>query len=236
MIYVIAEIGNSHMGDIQNAYSLIQEAKRAGVSAVKFQAGTAKGFARTTDDIAKYEKYVLSPKDFSDLAVYAKSLKLGVIFSIWSPEYLPLRLIEDYHKIPARQCRNSIIKEIDNYNTLVSIPYNRAVREYKNQLIRLREIILNAIPMYCISEYPTVNPELENINLVRDVFNDGRWIGYSDHTIGIEACIEAVKKYKVKVIEKHFTLDKNTEGLRDHKLSADFEDMQKLVKEIGGVK
>lgn len=233
MAYIIAEIGNNHEGNIQNAYRMIMQAKMAGVNAVKFQAGTAKGFARTPADIPRYEKYVLPVSEFSALANHAKALKLDVIFSIWSKEYQELFAIEDYHKIPARQCEAKIIKVRDSYKTLVSIPYERSTKEYRNRLIRLRECILNSVPMYCVPEYPTIKPELENINLIRSIFDDGRPIGYSDHTYGVDACIEAVKKYNVKFIEKHFTLDKNTEGLRDHKLSADFEDMKKLVKAVG---
>ena len=56
-------------------------------------------------------------------------------------------------------------------------------------------------------------------------------IGYSDHTLGIDACI-AARVLGAMVIEKHFTLDKNFSGFRDHKLSADFKDMLNLVRTI----
>ena len=56
-------------------------------------------------------------------------------------------------------------------------------------------------------------------------------IGYSDHTIGIEACCAAVAS-GAKIIEKHFTLDKNFSDFRDHSLSADPKEMKELVEKI----
>ena len=56
-------------------------------------------------------------------------------------------------------------------------------------------------------------------------------IGYSDHTLGIEAAILATA-LGAKIIEKHFTLDKNFSDFRDHQLSADPPEMRDLVKQI----
>ena len=52
-------------------------------------------------------------------------------------------------------------------------------------------------------------------------------IGYSDHTLGIEVPIAAVA-LGGKMIEKHFTLDKNMEG-PDHKCSLIFQEFKELV-------
>ena len=55
--------------------------------------------------------------------------------------------------------------------------------------------------------------------------------GYSDHTIGVEACLCAVS-LGARVIEKHITLDKRFSNFRDHQLSADFEELKTLVYQI----
>ena len=55
-------------------------------------------------------------------------------------------------------------------------------------------------------------------------------VGYSDHTLGISACLAAVA-LGARILEKHFTLDKNTSDFRDHQLSADPEEMTRLVRE-----
>jgi N-acetylneuraminate synthase len=58
-------------------------------------------------------------------------------------------------------------------------------------------------------------------------------VGYSDHTLGVTACICAAAM-GARVIEKHFTCDKNAEG-PDHCLSADFDDMTTIVKAIRNI-
>jgi N-acetylneuraminate synthase/N,N'-diacetyllegionaminate synthase len=56
-------------------------------------------------------------------------------------------------------------------------------------------------------------------------------IGYSDHSLGIEAATFAVAA-GARIIEKHFTLDKNHSEFRDHQLSADPQDFRLLVSSI----
>ena len=55
-------------------------------------------------------------------------------------------------------------------------------------------------------------------------------VGYSDHSLGNEACLAAVAK-GVTVIEKHVTLSKNLSG-PDHKSSATIKEFKSLVKKI----
>jgi sialic acid synthase SpsE len=62
-------------------------------------------------------------------------------------------------------------------------------------------------------------------------FQLGCDVGYSDHTLGIEAAILAVA-CGAKVIEKHFTLDKHHSDFRDHQLSADPQEMKQLVSRV----
>ena len=61
--------------------------------------------------------------------------------------------------------------------------------------------------------------------------NFGLEIGYSDHTIGVEACLCAVS-LGARIIEKHITLDKNFQKFRDHKISSDFNELKQLVAQI----
>ena len=56
-------------------------------------------------------------------------------------------------------------------------------------------------------------------------------VGYSDHTLGIEASIVATA-LGAQIIEKHFTINKNFSNFRDHALSADTSEMIKLVESV----
>jgi N,N'-diacetyllegionaminate synthase len=87
--------------------------------------------------------------------------------------------------------------------------------------------------LHCNTEYPT---PFEDVNLtamlsIQQAF--GTDVGYSDHTAGIEISIAAVA-LGAKIIEKHFTIDKNLAG-PDHKASLEPAELELMVKSIRGV-
>ena len=61
--------------------------------------------------------------------------------------------------------------------------------------------------MHCVSAYPADNSDL-NLNCINTLRKQFKaTIGYSDHSLGIDACLTAVS-LGARIIEKHFTLDK----------------------------
>src|SRR3972149_11419119 len=87
--------------------------------------------------------------------------------------------------------------------------------------------------LHCNTEYPTPF-EVVNLNAmltIRDAFKVK--VGYSDHTLGIEIPIAAVA-LGARVIEKHFTLDKNMKG-PDHKASLEPGELNNMVKAIRNI-
>ncbi len=84
--------------------------------------------------------------------------------------------------------------------------------------------------LHCVVSYPTVAADA-NVSAIRDLATLGCTVGYSDHTIGIEAAILSVA-LGARLIEKHFTLDKNQSDFHDHKLSADPADLGELVRRV----
>jgi N,N'-diacetyllegionaminate synthase len=87
--------------------------------------------------------------------------------------------------------------------------------------------------LQCTTQYPT---PFENANLLAMVDMRERLgvqVGYSDHTLGIEASIAAVAM-GAQVIEKHFTLDKGLTG-PDHSASIEPPELGMLVKSIKNV-
>ena len=55
-------------------------------------------------------------------------------------------------------------------------------------------------------------------------------VGYSDHTLGIDACVAGRRRSGARILEKHFTLDHDFSDFRDHKLSADPGELRELVR------
>lgn len=223
---IIAEIGNNAEGVLPNVYKLIDAAKNAGADLVKLQAGTARGFARTESQIDFYRKYVIEVNDFIDVWLYCNQIEIPLFFSIWNDEvntdYEVLRNMERWHKIPARQCTSESILKYDSPTTFISMP---AMTNSAYELFPIKQ----GIPMHVVSEYPTTNPQLHYIKALKSKYGKA---GYSDHTIGISACEMAVKHYGAIAVEKHFTLDKKTNGLRDHLLSADPMEFERMVRAI----
>ena len=82
-----------------------------------------------------------------------------------------------------------------------------------------------------MSDYPAKDLEanLLSIKFLKEKYKIN--VGYSDHTLGIEACIAATA-LGAQIIEKHFTINKNYSNFRDHALSADLFEMTQLVKSV----
>ncbi|MFA7239045.1 MAG: N-acetylneuraminate synthase [Sulfuricellaceae bacterium] len=84
--------------------------------------------------------------------------------------------------------------------------------------------------LHCTTEYPTsfADVNLRAMVTLRQAF--GLPVGYSDHTPGIAIPIAAVA-LGAKIIEKHFTLDRNLSG-PDHKASLEPEELKQMVRSI----
>jgi sialic acid synthase SpsE len=85
--------------------------------------------------------------------------------------------------------------------------------------------------MHCVSSYPSEKDNL-NISFISKLKKDIFITGYSDHSVGIDACIYAYS-LGANIIEKHFTLSEDKENsFRDHKLSATPQELKKLIKKL----
>lgn len=87
----------------------------------------------------------------------------------------------------------------------------------------------NLTVMHCVSAYPT--PDIHaNLNVIRELQKTYCSVGYSDHTVGITACLVAASM-GCDVIEKHFSHD-NSLLYGDHPVSANVEEMAVLVEQV----
>jgi N,N'-diacetyllegionaminate synthase len=85
--------------------------------------------------------------------------------------------------------------------------------------------------LHCVTSYP-VPEEEANLSAIGPLAEAiGAVPGYSDHTLGIEAAVLSVAA-GARIVEKHFTLDKNSSAFRDHQLSADPGDLAAMVQRI----
>ena len=87
--------------------------------------------------------------------------------------------------------------------------------------------------LHCTTNYPTSYGEV-NLKAMQTLAAAFKLpVGYSDHTLGIEVPVAAVAM-GAKIIEKHFTLDKNLPG-PDHKASLEPGELKVMVKAIRNI-
>lgn len=252
-IFIIAEAGVNHNGNLDAAKKLVDEAAICGVDAIKFQTFKAAKLATEKAEQAPYQisnmnkkisqldmlkKLELSYRDYGELKYYCdlkKIMFLSSPFDLESIDFLNDIGMEIF-KIPS--------SEIDD------VPYLRAVGKLKKKVILSTgmsnlsdiEFALNILRnagttditlLHCNTDYPT---KMEDVNLkametIKNAFKVP--VGYSDHTEGIEIDIAAAA-LGAEVIEKHFTLDKNLKG-PDHKASLEPLELKSMVKAIRNV-
>ena len=236
---LVAEIGNNHEGSFKNAVRLINLAKKAGADAVKFQHIIPEKLYHHTDKkrINFLQRVCLNLEDFKKLSKISK--KKNLLFSITpfdedSVEYL--KRYVDIFKISSSD--NNYFRLIDkilitNKPIIISTglsSYLQINKLYKHIISKTKN--LNKVCLlHCVSNYPT-NYKDVNLNFINLMKKDFKKIsiGYSDHVPGVNASIIACS-LGIKVLEKHFTLNKKFSSFRDHQLSADYKDL-KFIKEF----
>ncbi len=249
-VFIIAEAGVNHNGDLELAKKLILEANKAGADAVKFQTFQAEKVMSKFAQKAEYQKtntgndesqldmvkkLQLPYEAFVELKKYCD--ELGIIFmstpfDLDSIEFLgnmELNLI----KVPSGEITNlPYLIKIGKLKRKIILSTGMATLEEIESAVRIlqengtKEIAL----LHCNTEYPTPyrDVNLKAMATIRERF--GLEVGYSDHSLGIEVPIAAVAM-GATIIEKHFTLDKQMEG-PDHVASLEPEELAAMVTAI----
>lgn len=254
-VFIIAEAGVNHNGNINIALQMIEIAKKAGVDAIKFQSFKTEKLVSAKAPKAEYQlkttsqeesqfemikKLELSIQDHITLKKHCENngiLFLSSPFDIESADFLN-ELGMNIFKIPSGEIINlPYLKHIGNYRKEVILSTGMSTMEdIQNAL----EVLISSgtkkdqiTVLHCNTEYPT---PLEDVNLramlsIKDKF--GVKIGFSDHTNGIDVPIAAVA-LGAEVIEKHFTLSRDLEG-PDHKASLEPKELEAMVNSIRNI-
>lgn len=252
-VFIIAEAGVNHNGSIDLAKKLIDVAVQAEVDAVKFQTFISTKVIARNAKKAMYQieltgpeemqldmvkKLELSFSEFCELKKYCDAkliMFLSTPFDLESIDFLNKLGIEIF-KIPSGEITNyPYLKKIGRLNKKVILSTGMSYfKEIEEAIKILKENGTNDITvLHCNTEYPTPieDVNLNAMNTIKEKLNVE--IGYSDHTTGIEVSIAAAAM-GAKVIEKHFTLDKNMDG-PDHKASLEPSELKAMVKAIRNI-
>lgn len=252
-VFIIAEAGVNHNGDVDIAKKLIDAAAKAGADAVKFQTFKAEYLVSKNAEKAKYQKETTDTNEsqfdmikklelpyeaHKELIDYCnnKGIQfLSTAFEEKSAIFLhELDLV--IFKIPSGEITNyPLLKLIGSFNKKVILSTGMStIEEIKDALKVLKESGTEDITLlHCNTEYPTPYEDVNLLAMNTIQEATGIKVGYSDHTPGIEVSLAAVAMGAC-VIEKHFTLDKNMEG-PDHKASLNPNELEYLVTSIRNI-
>jgi len=226
-IFIIAEIGINHNGDVGIAKQLIDVAKDAGADAVKFQ-------KRTIDLV--YSKELLdsmreSPwgntqraqkeglefglAQYQEIDAYCKQKGIEWFASAWDIESQKfLRQFNlKYNKIASAMIvYEDLLKEVASEKKYTFISTGMTEIE---QIDRAVEIFKSAhCPfeiMHCVSTYP-MEDEDANLNCIKTLRDRYKCnVGYSGHEVGL-AVSYAAAALGIASLERHITLDRAMYG------------------------
>jgi len=245
--FIVAEIANNHGRNKGRAEQLIKLAAEKGANAVKFQTFLGKDIVSEKQlssdyDYAPAQKYKYWHQYLDTIAMpfewYPELIelthKLGIAFSATPCSIERAKFLVD---VGADSLK---IASMDNNN----IPFLRKVRRLGIATIisggmiddKNFESALSALGypqkkdlavLHCVSNYPT---KPEDMNLLRIKKLQEKYdlpIGFSDHSISNYGAFASVAM-GAKIIEKHFTLDRNLEG-PDHSFSLCPQELGDLV-------
>ena len=246
--YIIAEAGLNHNGSVEIAKKLIDVAMDAGADAVKFQKRTVSKLATNeildaTDDrfpefgntyreVREFIEFNMS--QYFELKSYAKSKNIDFMvtaFDIDAVDFLEEVGIEAY-KLASHSLTNLPLLEYLSKKGKPTI-LSTGMSHLDDIQLAVDLFKANNCPLsllHCVSSYPTPFDEcnLRMLDVLSKKFNIP--VGYSGHEIGFLPTISAIAR-GAKIVERHFTLDKNMVGF-DHKLSLEPGELKEMIKQI----
>lgn len=248
--YIVAEAGVNHEGKLDLAKRLIDEAKKGGADAIKFQtykAGTiasknspyywdiTKEPTKTQYELfKKYDKFW--KKEFESLKEYCDKVEIEFLstpFDVESAKFL--NDLMDVFKISSSDITNKpFIEYICRFNKPIILSTGASYLHEIKDAVRWIDVYKNPLALlHCMLNYPTddKNANLGYILTLKQKFPD-KIIGYSDHTLPKDMKIlEIAVLLGAVIIEKHFTFDKTLPG-NDHYHSMDKEDLKKFINNL----
>jgi len=248
--FIISEIGVNHNGDIDLAKQMILASKEAGADAVKFQTFTAKSLVSKSTPKVAYQKETtksseshyemiesleMSREDHIPIIQFCKDLDIEFIstpYDVDSAKFLHEAGVKTFKTASADIVDLLLHDFLARTGKPVIISTGMATLQEIDEVIEIYRAKdnMNITLLHCVSNYPC---KFESLNLSVMTSLKKRYnlpVGYSDHAIGFIPAVASIV-LGAKVIEKHFTLDKNLPG-PDHKASSTPEEFKELVNAI----
>jgi Sialic acid synthase len=247
--FIVAEAGVNHNGDLRLAKEMIDLAVDSGVDAIKFQTFKVDQLALRGIQKAPYQKLTSDGEESqyemlkrleitggqtAELMAYCE--KKNIIFLSTPFEKDSLEELDALgapaFKVAATDLTNiQFLRQVAEKGKPIIISAGMCYfEEVQKALEAIYPICKDVILLQCTANYPIQDNEA-NLNVITTFKNRiDILVGYSDHSLGVGAAPYAVA-LGAKVIEKHFTLNKEMEG-PDQKASVTPEELKRLVLDI----
>lgn len=248
--FIIAEVGNNHNGDLALAKELVDLAVEAKADCVKFQmrdlsslysnqgknaeAGYDLGSQYTLDLLNKFQ---LSNDELCEVFDYCKKRGILPLCTPW--DLASVHVLDEYglegFKVASADFTNHEMLEAlaKTGKPLICSTGMSKESEIRESVLLLRQLGAQFALLHCNSTYPTPfkDVNLSYLSHLKELSNTV--IGYSGHERGFAIPLAAVA-LGARIIEKHFTVDRNMEG-NDHKVSLLPEEFSEMVRQIRNV-
>ncbi len=241
--YIIAEISGNHNGDFNRAIMLIRVAKLSGADAVKLQCYTPDTMTIDCDgegftikeglwkDKKLYDLYREAHTPFEWMAAlfaYARDLGITCFSSVF--DHSSVELLEKLdcpaYKIASFEITDiPLIEHAARAGKPIIISTGAATPDDMCLAIMAARKAPTAL-LHCVSDYPANQPRFDKLSDLRRIW--GGAVGFSDHTLGIQAAVDSVE-YGAQIIERHLKLDDKGS---DVAFSSDGREFSVMVREI----
>lgn len=236
-VYIVAEAGINHNGDLKIAKKMIEKAAKCGVNGIKFQTIFPEELFSKNQNSKLFnliDKWSFTKLEHLELKKH--SSKFGIEFLSTPVGLRSLNLLAEIN-IKAIKIASGELTNIDllkNAGKLkIPLIISTGMSTIDEIIFAVQIIKKESCPfmlLHCTASYPAPieDTHISTIPFLAKKFNVP--IGYSDHTLGIDTCLATIP-LGTKLIEKHFTLNKKMPG-PDQKLSADPKQLSLLVSHI----
>jgi N-acetylneuraminate synthase len=246
-MYIVAEIGINHNGDLNTALQMIEAAKDAGADCVKFQKRNPdvcvpehqkhklRTFMGQEMTYLEYKKKIeFGLTDYQTIDAYCKEIGIDWTVSVFDIDSVNF-MLQFKSSLPFIKVASSSITDLELFEAVnnMDLPIMMSNGMSTFTEMHMPTLLYKNIKaiLHCNSSYPS-NPfelDLNVISSLKALYPDLK-IGYSGHEIGYKETLIAVAA-GAEIIERHFTLDNNMEGT-DQKASLNPVDFKNMVEEI----
>lgn len=245
-IFVIAEIGVNHNGDMKKAFKLIDIAKEIGADCAKFQyrcmneTYSKNALKMTSADLGTQytlnllNKFNLTFNEIKKLRNYCIKKDIMFLCTPWdkkSANQLSTINVSAFKVSSADLTNHDLIEHLCKKSKPLILSTGMSTQKDIDDVVKLLNKYkkINYCLLHCNSTYPA---PLQDINLkyMNKLKKYGKIVGYSGHERGVAVTLASIG-FGARVIERHLTLDKNMEG-PDHAASLEKDEFRQLIKSI----